>query len=106
MAGSGFGKRFPRREARAAKLLAANVRRLRKAKAWTQDDLAAALKIEQQAVSLIENSRSNPTILVLDALAKALDADLADLFDAKIRIGRSGRNEDSQRRPRRPRTKP
>jgi transcriptional regulator with XRE-family HTH domain len=101
MAGSGFDKRF----ARAAKLLAANVRRLRKAKGLTQDDLAA-LKIEQQAVSLIENSRSNPTVLVLAALAKALDADLADLFDAKTRIGRSGRNEDSPRRPRRPRTKP
>ncbi|MCK1707729.1 helix-turn-helix transcriptional regulator [Bradyrhizobium sp. 191] len=61
----------------------------------TQDDLAAALGIEQGAVSLIENARSNPTILMLDAIAAALEVHMADLFDEKAR---SHRTEESVRR--------
>jgi transcriptional regulator with XRE-family HTH domain len=85
MAQTGFSTRFPVREATAVKLLASNVRRLRKAKGWTQDDLAAALEVEQGVISLIENARSNPSILMLDAVAEALGAQMAELFEAKAR---------------------
>jgi len=85
MAPTGFGRRFPQREGAAIKLLALNVRRLRLAKGWTQDDLAAALKVEQGVISLIENKRSNPTLLMLDAIAEALGAQMAELFEAKPR---------------------
>ncbi|NEW97159.1 helix-turn-helix transcriptional regulator [Rhodopseudomonas sp. BR0G17] len=67
----------------AVKLLATNVRRLRQAKGWTQDELAAALEAEQGVVSLIENRRSNPTLLMLEGLAAALGVHLADLFEAE-----------------------
>lgn len=71
MAKSGFEKRFPARDSGAAKTLAANVRQLRKEKEWTQDDLAAEIGIEQGALSLIENGRANPTLLVLEAIANS-----------------------------------
>jgi transcriptional regulator with XRE-family HTH domain len=46
---------------------------LRKLKGWTQDELAAKLRVEQTAVSLIENGRSNPTLQTLEAIAACLD---------------------------------
>lgn len=66
----------------AVKLLAANLRRLRLAKGWTQDQLASALEVEQGVVSLLENKRSNPRLLMLEAIAGALGVPLKDLFEA------------------------
>jgi transcriptional regulator with XRE-family HTH domain len=83
MARSGFGKRFPTRNSQMAKTLARNVRRLRRDKGWTQDDLAAKVKIEQTAVSLIENSRANPTLETLEAVAASLGVRFIDLFDTR-----------------------
>jgi transcriptional regulator with XRE-family HTH domain len=83
MARSGFGKRFPTRNSQVAKALARNVRRLRKDMGWTQDELAAKLNIEQTAVSLIENSRANPTLQTLEAVATSFGVKFADLFDLR-----------------------
>jgi transcriptional regulator with XRE-family HTH domain len=83
MARSGFGKRFPTRNSPIAKALARNVRRLRRDKGWTQDELAAKLKIEQTAVSLIENSRANPTLQTLETVAASLGVRFIDLFDTR-----------------------
>jgi transcriptional regulator with XRE-family HTH domain len=83
MAQTGFGRRFPQRESTAAELLATNLRRLRLAKGWSQDQLAAALEVEQGVISLIENRRANPTLLMLEGIAAALGVHLADLFEAK-----------------------
>lgn len=80
MTGSEFSKRLPKRNTMATSLLAANVRRLRLAKKMTQDDLAAAVAIEQREISLIENERANPAVLLLDALAVALGVEMVDLF--------------------------
>lgn len=80
MAQTGFGRRFPQRESIAVELLAMNLRRLRLAKGWSQDQLAAALEVEQGVISLIENRRSNPTVLMLEAIAEALGSDIAELF--------------------------
>ncbi|MEA2939711.1 MAG: hypothetical protein QOD09_240 [Bradyrhizobium sp.] len=88
MARSGFGKRFPARNSAASKTLAANIRRLRKARGWTQDDLAAEAKMEQAAISLMENRRANPTLLMLETVAKALDVGFVDLFTAPARSRR------------------
>jgi transcriptional regulator with XRE-family HTH domain len=83
MARSGFDQRFPARNSQASKALARNVRRLRKEKGWTQDELAAKLKIEQTAVSLIENHRANPTLKMLEAIAACLGVRFVDLFDTR-----------------------
>jgi transcriptional regulator with XRE-family HTH domain len=83
MARSGFGKRFPTRNSPATKALARNVRRLRRERGWTQDELASKVEIEQMAVSLIENSRSNPTLETLEAMAVVLGVKFIDLFDTR-----------------------
>ncbi|PDT64518.1 transcriptional regulator [Bradyrhizobium ottawaense] len=77
-----FRKRFPPRDSAAVRALAANVRRLGKERDWSQDQLAAELEIEQNAVSLIENARSNPTILVVEEIARVFDIGLAELLEA------------------------
>ncbi|RTL68602.1 MAG: XRE family transcriptional regulator [Pseudonocardiaceae bacterium] len=79
---SEFGKRFPARNSQIAKALGRNVRRLRKDRGWTQDELAAKIKVEQTAISLIENSRANPTLQTLEALAIAFKIPFVDLFNA------------------------
>jgi transcriptional regulator with XRE-family HTH domain len=56
------------------------VKRLRKEKGWTQNALAAEVEIEQAAVSLIQNGRANPTLLILEDLAKALGVDVPELL--------------------------
>ena len=83
MARSGFDQRFPARNSQVAKALARNVRRLRRDKGWTQDELAAKLKVEQTAVSLIENNRANPTLQTLEAIAACLGVRFIDLFDIR-----------------------
>jgi transcriptional regulator with XRE-family HTH domain len=85
MARSGFGDRFPARNSAVSKALAANVRRFRKERGWTQDDLAAETKVEQAAISLIENGRANPTLLMLESIARALDVAFIELFAAPVR---------------------
>jgi transcriptional regulator with XRE-family HTH domain len=78
---TGFGKRFPARDSAVAKNLAANVRRLRKAREWTQDGLAAEAEVEQAAISLIENGRANPTLMMLENIARALEIGFLELFE-------------------------
>lgn len=82
---TGFGDRFPVRDSEVLRALARNIRRLRKKRKWTQDDLAATAEIEQMAVSLIENRRSNPTIEVLEKVAAALEVPFAELFHFQVR---------------------
>lgn len=85
MARSGFGERFPARNSAVSKALAANVRRLRKERGWSQTDLAAETRVEQAAISLIENGRANPTLLMLESIAKALGVAFMELFAAAPR---------------------
>jgi transcriptional regulator with XRE-family HTH domain len=89
MARSGFGERFPARNSAVAKTLAANVRRLRKARGWTQENLAAETKVEQAAISLIENGRANPTLLTLETIAHVLDVGFVELFVAPAKQRRA-----------------
>jgi|ERR1041385_4155338 transcriptional regulator with XRE-family HTH domain len=85
MAQSGFGERFPARNSAVSKALAANVRRIRKERGWTQDDLAAETEVEQAAISRIENARANPTLEMLESLARALDVPFVELFAVQAR---------------------
>lgn len=75
-----FKERFPARKSAALRTLAANLRRLRKDRGWSQDALAAEARIDQNAVSLMENRRSNPTIVAVESLAKALKVPVAELL--------------------------
>jgi transcriptional regulator with XRE-family HTH domain len=70
------------------KALSRNVRRLRKDKGWSQDQLAAEVGVEQNAISLIENARANPTLLAIESIADALNTRLSELLEAPPRARR------------------
>jgi transcriptional regulator with XRE-family HTH domain len=67
------------------RILARNLRRLRLARALSQDDLAAEAGLRQALISAIEVGTANPTLESLDRLASALGTDLAVLFDRTAR---------------------
>ena len=64
----------------AARILAENVRRLRMAKGWTQEEAAAAAAIHPTYWSQIETAKRNITVMVLGKVAKGLGVPVAELF--------------------------
>src|SRR5260370_33780971 len=84
-----FADRFKTRPSPVVQALASYVRRLRKERGWSQEALAGECKLDQQSVSLIESGRANPTLMIVESLAIALDVHFADLFEAPPRIRRS-----------------
>ena len=65
----------------ALRRLGQKIRRLRQAKDWTQEDLAAECVLDRSYVSGLETGRRNPTYLNLLKIAKTLDVTLAALLD-------------------------
>ena len=61
--------------------LAQNVRRLRHEKGWSQEDYADRAGIHRTYVSDIERAARNPTIEVIEKLAKPLDVSPGTLLD-------------------------
>ncbi len=62
------------------KILGANLKRLRTAKGWSQEDYAFEAGIHRTYISDIERGARNPTIEVLVKLAKPLGVEPADLI--------------------------
>ncbi|MGN6358145.1 MAG: helix-turn-helix domain-containing protein [Novosphingobium sp.] len=61
--------------------LGSNVRRLREAKGWSQEDYADRAGIHRTYVSDIERGRRNPTVTVVEKLAKPLEVSAGSLLD-------------------------
>jgi len=61
--------------------LAANMKRLRKERGWSQEALADAAGLDRTYISGIERKVKNPTITVVDRIAVALGCQLGDLLD-------------------------
>ena len=61
--------------------LGRNVRRLREAKGWSQKEYADRADIHRTYVSDIERGRRNPTISVVEKLAKPLDVTAGSLLE-------------------------
>ena len=61
--------------------LGKNVRRLREEKGWSQEDYADRAGIHRTYVSDIERGRRNPTVTVVERLAKPLDVAAGTLLD-------------------------
>jgi DNA-binding XRE family transcriptional regulator len=79
---STFEERFPARTSPAVETLAGNLRRIRLKRHLSQDGLAALIEgVDQTTISLIENSRSNPTLAMIEAIAVALETTVVDLLD-------------------------
>ena len=61
--------------------LGRNVRRLREEKGWSQEDYADRAGIHRTYVSDIERGRRNPTITVVEKLAKPFGVRAGALLD-------------------------
>ncbi len=61
--------------------LARNLKKLRQAKGWSQEDLADQTGLHRTYVSGIERIVRNPTILIVERLAKALKVSPGALLD-------------------------
>ncbi len=53
---------------------------LRNQKSWSQLDLALESNINKNYLCDLEKGRRNPSLLILERLAKALEIDLSTLF--------------------------
>ncbi len=62
-------------------LVGRNIRRLRVAKGLSQEALGLAAGCEPSYVGRVERGRENPTVDLLEAIAKALGDPLAAFFD-------------------------
>ena len=69
-------------EQRVSRSLAEAVRRLRNARCWTLDELAARSGVSRRLVVQIEQGEANPSIGTLLRLADALGVSLTDLISA------------------------
>jgi transcriptional regulator with XRE-family HTH domain len=65
---------------KAGALVARNIRRLRVAKGLSQEVLAVDAEIDRTYVSRLERGLENPTVVVLERIAKALSANIEELF--------------------------
>lgn len=63
-------------------VVARNLRRLRVARELSQEALAADAEVDRTYVGRLERGLENPTVAVLERLAKAMDADISEFFDA------------------------
>jgi transcriptional regulator with XRE-family HTH domain len=61
-------------------LVARNLRKLRVRRGLSQEVLAVDAEIDRTYVSRLERGLENPTVAVLERLANALDAGIAEFF--------------------------
>jgi transcriptional regulator with XRE-family HTH domain len=71
---------------RARALVARNIRRLRVARDLSQEALAVDAGIDRTYVSRLERALENPTVAVLEKLARALSSNIEEFF----RVPRAG----------------
>ncbi|MBV7410700.1 helix-turn-helix domain-containing protein [Maritimibacter sp. DP1N21-5] len=58
-----------------------NLRRMRKERDITQEDFANASGFDRGYISGVERGVRNPSALVLERIAEALEADVSEFFD-------------------------
>ena len=56
------------------------IKRLRKAKGFRQEDLAAAVGVSRQTIIAVENNKYNPTLELAMRLARVLETPVEELF--------------------------
>ena len=67
----------------ALQVVAANVRRLRKARGMTQQELAERSGLSVEFVGQVERAEKSPSVTSLERLAGALESAIADFFDGR-----------------------
>lgn len=61
--------------------LAMNMRRIRREKGWSQEELADRADVHRTYISGVERRVRNPTITVVGRIAKALGVGVGELVD-------------------------
>ncbi len=61
--------------------LGQRIKELRRARGWSQEELAERMESGAKYLSSLERGRENPTLEMLMKLAKALKVDLVDVFN-------------------------
>lgn len=64
-----------------SKAFGENVRKYRKARGLSQEQFALKYEVDRTYISGIERGKRNPTIEIVQKLARALGVSIADLFD-------------------------
>ena len=64
----------------ARKRVAVNIQRLRRLRDLSQEELGERARVHQTYLSQVEGAKRNPSIDVLERIATALNADIAELF--------------------------
>lgn len=72
-------------ESASVKNVAVAVRRLRKARGWSQEEFASRCNLHRTYVGAIERAEENLTLKTLDKLAKALQVHPAQLLTLHAR---------------------
>ena len=68
------------------KQLGARIRYLRQQKNWSMEDLALEAGINRNYLCDLERGMRNPTVNVLNKIAKALDTNLSTLFEGIVEM--------------------
>ena len=68
------------------KQLGARIRYLRQQKNWSMADLAQEAEINRNNLCDLERGARNPTVNVLNRIAKALDINLSTLFEGIVEM--------------------
>ena len=90
---------------KASALVARNIRRLRVAQALSQEMLAVDAGIDRTYVSRLERGLENPTVTVLEKLARAFSANIEELFrvpraeETAQRLLKGGRRAKRKEKP-------
>ena len=63
--------------------LGQNVRRLRQAKGWSQEELAHHADLHRTYISGIERGVRNPTVTIVEALARTLETTASELLSIR-----------------------
>ena len=61
-------------------LLAKNVKRLRRERGWSQEELWGQSGVHRTYLSAMERKQRNPSVDILERLAEAFGVPMADLF--------------------------
>lgn len=60
--------------------LAANMRRIREERGWSQEAFAAEVGIHRTYATMLESRKRSPTIDIIERMMEALNVDVGDLL--------------------------
>lgn len=85
-----MGKPESREFERIKSVAASRLRELRRAKGWSQEELANLSDCHRTYIGMLERRQANPSLRILAVIAEALDVPMAELFVDQSRTPATG----------------